>query len=305
MRLIKVSAPQGKGTEIAQVAFRCGISDVSMHEAVQHKPDATSPRDVVDLKVSTPQGKHFIDVLLDAPFYNRRDYAIDIREPRAILKSVSTREITRPVPATILDIDEELWQFTHVTYSFVLRVAIAAGVLAYGMVRDSPLLMIGGLVFMPFMPLVLAIVFGALTRQWQLLGHAFIALATATLLIVAGAALVGTMAEPPILFDNYPPLAAGLVLSLAIGVAAALATADDVGHRQLVGLAAASQVVLVPAWLGLSLVFGFTEDPAEKVISFGVNVLALAAGSFAVYALLAMRGELSHRTARRKEYEQL
>jgi hypothetical protein len=297
MRLVKVGAPRGKGVEVAQVGFACGITEVTIQEATQHEPGSASARDLVDLKVATPQARAFIDALIETPFYNRREYAIDVREPRAVLKSASLREITRPVPATILDIDQELWQFTHVTYSFVLRVLIAAGVLAYGMVRDNLLLMIGGLVFMPFMPLVLAIVFGTLTRQWRLVGHAVVALVAGTLLIAAGAALVGMMAEPPILFDNYPPLVAGLLLSLAIGVAAALATADDVGHRQLVGLAAASQVVLVPAWVGLSLVFGFSEDPVEKLTSFGLNIAALAAGSLAVYAAL-VRVRLRQPTSR-------
>src|SRR5207253_8036734 len=123
---------------------------------------------VLDAKVSTPQAKTFIDALVNSPFFNRRDYAIEVREPRSILKNIATREITSPVAAPILDIEEELWQFTHITYSFVIRVLIAALLIAYGMVNDNPLFMIGGLIFLPFMPLALAVSFGALTRQCQL-----------------------------------------------------------------------------------------------------------------------------------------
>ena len=85
------------------------------------------------------------------------------------------------------------------------------------------------------------------------------------------------------LFDKFPPLIAGLAFSLMIGIAAALATADDAGHRQLIGVAAASQLALAPAWLGLSLVFGFPESPAEKLLSFGVNVCALIVGGAMIY----------------------
>jgi lipid-A-disaccharide synthase-like uncharacterized protein len=306
MRLVKVTAPGGKGADVAAVAFECGIPEVSIQRGTLHRRgEKASARDIVDLKLSTPDSKSFVDALLQAPFYSRREYAIDIREPRVVLKGDSTRDITRPVPATPLDIDQELWQFTHVTYSFVLRVAIAAGVLSYGMVHDNALLIIGGLIFTPFMPLVLAAVFGALSRQWQLVGYAAIALITGTLLITAAASAVGMMSAGPILFDDFPPLGAGVLLSAAIGIAAALATADDVGHRQLVGLAAASQVVLVPAWFGLSLVFGFTDSALEKLASFGANVGALAVGSFAVYAVLSLRGELPRRVATRKESEQV
>ena len=302
MRLVKVSVPKGKGIEVAGIAFGCGISDVSINEAVQHKPGSQpSPREMVDVKVSTPDAKAFIDALIQAPFFDRSEYSIDIREPRAILKSTSSRDITRPLAATILDVDQELWQFTHVTYSFVLRVIIAALLLAYGMVSDNPLLMIGGLIFLPFMPLLLAVSFGSLTRQWELVGHACVAVATATVLIAAASAGLALVVEPPMLFDQFPPMIAGVIFSLLVGVAAALGTTDDVGHRQLIGLAAASQLALIPAWLGLSLVFGFDESPAEKLESFGLNIVALVAGSVVVYAVMSWSRELSHMAATRKE----
>jgi hypothetical protein len=304
MRLVKVSGPKGSGTDVSKIAFQCGISDVSMQDAAKHSPNAKpQPQDIVDMKVSTPQAKAFIDALIEAPFFDREHYSIDIREPRSILKRSSTREITEPLPAPILDIDEELWQFTHVNYSFVTRVVIAALLLAYGMIHDNPLFMIGGLVFIPFMPLVLAVSFGTLTRQWQLAGHAAIAFVTATLLIALASVAVALAVDTPMMFDQFPPMAAGLFFSLAIGVAAALGTADDVGHRQLIGLAAASQLSLIPAWLGISIVHGFSESPAEKILSFGVNAVALALGAMIVYGLLSWRGELAHDTAHRKEYE--
>lgn len=302
MRLIKVSAPKGMGTEVAQIAFRCGIPEVTINEGQRHKERSEpSTREMVDMKVSTPHAKAFIDALLQAPFFKPAEYSIDVREPRAVLDGTSMREITRPLAATILDVDQELWQFTHINYSFVLRVMIAAALLSYGMVRDYPLLMIGGLVFLPLMPLLLAVSFGALTRQWQLVGHACAAIVTATLLIVGSAAAVAMFVEPPMLFDQFPPMIAGAIFSLLVGVAAALGTTDDVGHRQLIGLAAASQLALIPAWLGLSLVFGFEEPPGEKLTSFGVNLAGLIVGSTLLYACLHWSGELSHGAAGHKD----
>jgi hypothetical protein len=112
---------------------------------------------------------------------------------------------------------------------------------------------------------------------------------TATLLTAVAAACVAMFADPPMMFDNFPPMAAGALFSLAVGVAASLATADDAGHRQLVGLAAASQLALVPAWLGISVVFGFSESAAEKLSGFGVNTLCLVVGAAAVYGTLLWR----------------
>jgi hypothetical protein len=304
MRLIKISAPRGKGRDLAQLAFHCGITEVSLSEALQHTPDAQpKQRDVLNAELSTPQAKAYIDALLGAPDFNRNDYAVEVREARALLKRTSTRAITHPVPATILDIDEELWQFTHVTSSFVVRVLIAALLAGYGMVHDNLLLMIGGLVFMPFMPIVLALGFGALTGQWRLAAHALGALIAATLLITFGGMIVGSLADPPIMFDAFVSPVVGVSFSLAVGIAGALGTADDSGHRQLVGLAAASQVAILPAWLGISLVFGFSDDVFEKLASFGGNLAGLVIGAVATYAVLAFRGDFSYKLARRMEYE--
>src|SRR5688572_416771 len=146
MRLVKVSAPRGKAADIARLAFEQGISDVTLQQVEQQKAgQAPEPRDTVDAKVSTSQGKAFVDAVIAAPFFDRERYAIEIREPRSILKKSEMRHITRPVPAPIIDIDQELWQFTHVTYSFVLRVFISSLLLSYGMANENWLFMIGGL----------------------------------------------------------------------------------------------------------------------------------------------------------------
>ena len=306
MRLVKVSAPRGKAADIARLAFEQGISDVTLQQVEQQKAGGTpEPRDTVDAKVSTRQGKAFVDAVIAAPFFNREEYAIEIREPRSILKATDIRDVTRPVPAPIIDIDEELWQFTHVTYSFVLRVLISSLLLSYGMVHDNLLFMIGGLLFLPFTPLVLACGFGSLTGQWRLVGHGAVAIVAATALIFAGGLVVASFADGPVLFEDFPPMIAGFAFSLAIGIASSLATADDVGRRELVGLAAASQLALIPAWLGLSLVYGLDGTEGEKLRAFALNVAALVAGSITVYGYMFARGELSHAAARNKERDTL
>jgi hypothetical protein len=77
-------------------------------------------------------------------------------------------------------------------------------------------------------------------------------------------------------------------------VAAALATADDVGRRELIGLAATAQVAIIPVWFGICFVFGFptleSVSPRQRALSLLLNVGALIAASLATYTLLRMRG---------------
>src|SRR4051812_22316059 len=115
MRLVKITGPKGRGPDIAKIAFECGIADVSIQAVEQHKRGAPpAPKEAVDMKVSTPEARAVVEALVRAPFYNRDEYAIDVREPRSILKGESVREITRPVAPPMMDIDQELWQFSHV-----------------------------------------------------------------------------------------------------------------------------------------------------------------------------------------------
>ena len=80
----------------------------------------------------------------------------------------------------------------------------------------------------------------------------------------------------------------GFLISVLIGIASGLAVIDDVGKRELIGLAASAQIALVPVWFGICLIFGFPKAAGEneirtRAISFFVNVLTLIVASLAVH----------------------
>ena len=102
MRLVKISAPQGRGKDIAAVAFACGLHEVSLQQSTALRADGSSPaRDVLDLRAATPDAKAFIYTLLAAPFYTSDDFVIEVKEPRAFLQATSLRMLTKPVPAVL------------------------------------------------------------------------------------------------------------------------------------------------------------------------------------------------------------
>jgi hypothetical protein len=93
MRLIKVSAPEGKGARVVQTAFSTGIETVSLRQAEQHSAEGERKIvDVVDIETSTPKGKRFVDALLTADFYNQEEYSLSLRAPLSIISSQSVRE---------------------------------------------------------------------------------------------------------------------------------------------------------------------------------------------------------------------
>ena len=69
MRLINVSTPLGKSSDVAQIAFSAGIKKVSVHQEEARRDDgSTEIKEIVKIQTSTPKGKLFVDGVLAADF---------------------------------------------------------------------------------------------------------------------------------------------------------------------------------------------------------------------------------------------
>lgn len=292
MRLIRVNSPEGRGADVAQIAFSEGISQVSISRVESHRADGDKKtKEIVDIETSTPKGKRFVDALLAADFYNAEDFTVNIRQPRSIISSESARELTKPLVVPATDIFEELWQFSHITVGFIGRNFIAACLLAYGLIHQQILLMIGGLLFMQLLPLLLAIGYGAWTGAWKLVGQSVLAFVIAIVLLTAGGAFVASISDPPLKYDEFNTMLVGFLISIAVGIGAGLANSDDVGRREFLGLAATAQIAIVPVWFGISFIFGFPnttsqEEITTRALGFGLNILTLIVASLTTYVLL-------------------
>jgi hypothetical protein len=296
VRQVTVTAPEGKGTEVAEIAFSVGIRDVSLNSIRALKSDgAERRRDHIEVETATHLAKAFVEKLSSSSFFNTEEYSITLRQPRSIYSTRDIRSLTRPFVEPTSDLFQELWQFSQITVGFVGRIYIGALLLALGIVDFRLLFMIAGLLFIPLLPLMLGIGFSLLTRQWRLLGQSFLALATATLLMAAGGVTVALFSHPPIRYLEANSLLTGFVISLAVGVAAGLATTDDVGRREMIGLAATAQVAIVPTWFGLSIVLGLPANDAvsakQRALSLLINIAGIIIASFSTYAALRMRGD--------------
>jgi hypothetical protein len=297
MRLVSVKAPEGNALKIAEIAFSAGVDQVTTRSLELLSSDKTKTvRDVVDIETSTPKAKAFLDGLLEAPFFDPQTFSIVVRQPRSLVGSRKLVEVTKPLAEPAIDIFEELWQFSHITYGFAGRILIGAGLLAYGLVESKLLFLIAGLLFIPLLPLMLAVGFGVLTRQFRLAVQGALALIAAMVLLWLGGVIVALVTYPPMRYTESNSLLTGLVISLAVGTAAALATADDAGRREMIGLAATAQVAIIPVWFGVSVVFGFPQlestPPGKRALSLLVNVIALVLASMATYAFTGMKAKV-------------
>ncbi|HEY0428629.1 MAG TPA: hypothetical protein VGC76_12685 [Pyrinomonadaceae bacterium] len=291
MRRVKFSAPQGKGKAVAEVCFSVGVENLTIKESeVYHADGKKETKDVVDVETSTPRAKRCVDAVLAADFFDLKEYSIVVRGARSIISDTSVRELTVPLQEPASDILEELWLFNHITSSFVGRFFIAACLLAYGLIQSQLLLIIAGLLFLPVLPLLMAIGFGGWTSNWKLSVQGVKAFLTGIILLYLGGVLIALMAKPPIKWDDFSSLFVGFLISLGVGVAAGLAQIDDGGKRELIGLAATAQITIVPVWFGICTIFGFPATVSksfitERALSLVINVATIIITSLIVYIL--------------------
>ena len=300
MRILNVTTVHGLGPRVLEIIFSSGIRSASMREAdIYREKGAKEVVDRIDVETSTPQAKRLVEAILAAEFYDPKSVRIVTRQARAIVGEEDIRDLTYPLVEPSVDFYQELWQFTHVTFGVVGRVLISACLLAYGLIEANILLIIGGLLFLPLLPVILGISYGLLGRRFRLTKAGCIYLLVAIAVLFVGGLAVGMFVGPPMKYSDLGSPLSGILISLAVGVAAALASVDDAGRRELIGLAAASQIGIVPVWLGIVCIHGVpmkadSNAVLEKIVSTGGNFIALILGIMVTQYLTGVVGEIRH-----------
>ncbi len=286
MHEVRVTIPPESVGEAARLAREAGIGRVSVSDVFVHGPQAALKQ--VSVETSTPLAKAFVDAVLGSPSLAKAGRTVTSRELRAVLDGQPFAAVTRPLSEPFADVIQDFWQLSHVTASYVGRAFAGAVLLSVGLLENDPVAIVVAALFLPFLSQVLAFSFGVWSRDRQLVWHGAKALlASIGLALLAGAA-VGFCKGGPILFEGFRSPLASFAISAVIGVTAGLSAADDTGRRYLIGVAAAVQLAIFPAWLGAALV---VSPPAPhllelRLLSFLVNFITIAATAVVAYAAL-------------------
>ena len=163
--------------------------------------------------------------------------------------------------------------------------------LATGIIDDNPVAIVVAALFLPFLAEVLAVSFGLWSRDRRLIFRGLRAIAVSTALAFAAGAAVGAVQGGPIHFTGFKGPVASFVISAAIGITGGLSNADDTGRRYLIGVAAAVQLAIFPAWFGAASVTGL-PDPSvlwPRLGSFLINLGTISLAAVAAYAGLHLQ----------------
>lgn len=225
----------------------------------------------MEVHLPAPQARRFVDSLACLPDASWNIVSV---KPRALRGGKPLREETRPYPVPGLEVEEDLWEFAHVTGSLVLRVLLAATLVAHGMIEANLPVMIAGLLFLPYHHALLAIALGILRRHWTLAAQGAVVFGLTTVLIAVGgaAAALALGGEPG--WTPEGSRASAFVIGAVVGLAVGLASSDDAGRRELIGLAATAHLSVLPIWGGFALVLGHgtAGEASAHAVEFGLAI---------------------------------
>jgi hypothetical protein len=289
MHEIRVTVPEGRAKDVAELALKAGIRQASVYKVFAYGPNRS--KEIVSAEISTPAAKKFADSVITAPWFDSRECSITTRQLRAIVSADHPREITQPMLEPPINVFEDLWQLNHLTIGYYARAIAGAALLAYGMVLNDPVTIVIAALFLPFLSQSIALGFGPWAGDWGLARQGLKALTVSTAASVASGAAIAVLHGPPMLFHGYLAPVPSFVISAIIGVTAGFSTADDAGRRYLIGVAAAVQYGIFPIWLGYALVEGFPDEKTTlvRIGTFFINVLTITIFALLGYLLLDIK----------------
>ena len=289
MHEIRVTVPEGRAKDVAQLALEAGIKQASVYKVFAYGPNRN--KEVVSAETSTPRGKKFADKVLTSPWFDSRECSITTRELRSVVTDGHPRDITRPMLEPPINVFEDLWQLNHLTVSYWARAIAGAGLLAYGMVLNDPVTIVVAALFLPFLSQSIAVSFGPWAGDWGLARQGMKALTVSTIASVAAGAAIAFLHGPPMLFHGYLGPLPSFVISAIIGITAGFITADDAGRRYLIGVAAAVQYGIFPVWFGFALVEGFPDHKTTwiRIATFFINAVSITVFALIGYLLLDIK----------------
>jgi hypothetical protein len=286
MHEVRAALPPECVLEAVRLANSVGIERVTVTEAFVHGLE-TEAR-VISVETSTPKARAFIEEFLGSPVLSKVRATLTSRELRAVVSDSPPADLTNPMSEPFPDVIQDLSQLSTLTASYLGRAMAGAILLATGILRNDPIAIVVAALFLPFLSQVLAISFGAWSGDWKLARQGTVAVLASTIAALLAGALVAKIEGGPILFASFKGPLGSFAISAVIGITAGLSCADDAGRRYLIGVAGAVQFAVFPVWLGLALVSGLPEKQvvAERLLSFGINLVTLSATAALAYAAL-------------------
>lgn len=217
---------------------------------------------------------------------------LDAVDPDMLTEEDEAKLRTTSITAAREELLARVRENAALTPDYALMVALSTVVAAIGLNTDQIAAVIGAMVIAPFlgplMGLALAVALGM--RRLLLSGITAAAAGVVICLAVSAALSIVLPVDPSSgLLDYAQPLSpAALVLALAAGAAAALATASDRGTA-MVGVMVAAAILPPLVAVGLLLASGQSQEAARAGVLAFANMICLTLSAQIVFAAKGIR----------------
>jgi hypothetical protein len=283
MRRMTIAVEPDMAARVIDLAIAAGAASVTRNSAQRIDADGTErAQAVLDLYLPAPGAGDLTRSLSHLP---PGSWSMASGRPRAIHDGFPLARETRPYPVAGMEIEEDLWEFCQITISMILRVVLASALVAYGMITGNLPVMLAGLLFLPYHHVLLALALGLVRRRWHLVAHGAVVFFLTTLTIAGAGAAVAWVKGGELGWQAVSGAGGAVFIGLVVGAAAALASADDAGRHELIGLAATAHLSVLPVWGGIMAVLGHAEGPeiTARALDFVLSVLSLIAAAGVVF----------------------
>ncbi|MGB0920842.1 MAG: TIGR00341 family protein [Alphaproteobacteria bacterium] len=291
MRLIEINAPLGHEDSLIAI----GETHNARH--VYSTKDGDGETCLVRLLVDRPQQQPVIDAV-QTLLSGTEKWSLMLLPVEAALPEPKPEQIVaesnpkKPAAKTMSreELQQEIAPGAELDGNYILFVLLATIVALIGLVTDNVAVIIGAMVIAPFLGPALAISFGTVTGNVDMLRKAASTLAIGLALAIGAGAASGLIAPEitpgPELFDRTEPGFGGIVLALASGAAAVLSLTTGISSA-LVGVMVAVAVLPPAVAAGLFVGLGQVDAGLGALILLGINLTAVL---IAAQIILRLRG---------------
>lgn len=198
-----------------------------------------------------------------------------------------------------LDLDEQIEVYKAIRegaqpkVDFFVMIALAAAIATFGLLQNSPAVIIGAMLVAPLMAAIFGLSLGVVRGDLRLLRRAGSATLRGMLLAIAVGALLGLLIpaatpQAEVLNRTHPGLL-DLGVALASGAAGAYALSRKGVSAALPGVAIAAALVPPLATVGIGLALGQGRIAGGALLLFLTNLVAIVAAGGLVFLWLGFR----------------
>lgn len=288
------ASPEDCAILLDRLTHHPGIARITVQPGASRSPEG----DVVTIEAANQSSIEIVNVLADLDLL--RSGALTISEPNATIRSDASRSIDEEGNDAVWEeIGAMLRQDTNPSFNFLMLMALAGAVAAFGIVSDTIHVVVGAMLIAPGFEPLLRIVFGVLgDRHGAEAGLKASAAGYAVLALAAGAAtwvaltLDGTSADQ--LREGYWATywssiqGGGVATSVLAGVAGGIIVSS---RMKVLATGVMVALALIPsmALVGMGLAVGDLALALGGAARWGVEVLCVLGAGGSVLVLKRRR----------------